>query len=228
MEFGGLQKLTLLDFPEKVACTVFTKGCNFRCPFCHNAALVTHIDEYTVSEEEVLSFLKKRTGMVDGVVITGGEPLLHKEIGDFIRKVKELGFLVKLDTNGSRPELLGELLENGLLDYVAMDIKNCKEKYNETCGISVSVADIEKSIEVLRNSGVAFEFRTTVSAELHSVSDIASLAKWVRGEQKYYLQNFVDSGDTIEGGLSPVSAENLEKMRSEAAKYIKNTFIRGE
>jgi pyruvate formate lyase activating enzyme len=228
MEFGGLQKLTLLDFPEKVACTVFTKGCNFRCPFCHNAALVTHIDEYTVSEEEVLSFLKKRNGMIDGLVITGGEPLLYGEIGAFIKKVKDLGLLVKLDTNGSRPELLGELIEKGLLDYVAMDIKNCKEKYEETCGVSVSISDIEKSIDTLRKSGVPFEFRTTVSSELHSVSDIASLAKWIGGEQKYYLQNFVDSGDTIEGGLSPVSAENLEKMRVEAAKYIKNTFIRGK
>ncbi len=228
MEFGGFQKLTLLDFPEKVACTVFTKGCNFRCPFCHNAGLVTHIDDYTVSEEEVLSYLKKRSGMVDGLVITGGEPLLYGDIGSFIKKVKDLGFLVKLDTNGSRPELLKELLDEGLLDYVAMDIKNKKEKYKETCGVSVEISDIEKSIDVLRKSGVIFEFRTTVSAELHTAEDIEDLAKWIGGEQKYYLQNFVDSGDTIKGGLSPVSAENLEKMREKAAKHIKNTFIRGK
>lgn len=228
MEFGGFQKLTLLDFPEKVACTVFTKGCNFRCPFCHNAGLVTHIDDYTVSEEEVLSYLKKRSGMIDGLVITGGEPLLHKEIGSFIRKVKELGFLIKLDTNGSRPDILKELLDEGLLDYVAMDIKNKKEKYNETCGISVDLSDIEKSIGILRNSGVPFEFRTTVSRDLHTAEDIEEIAKWTHGEQKYYLQNFVDSGDTIETGLAPVSDENLQKMREKAEKYVKNTFIRGK
>ena len=137
MEIHGIQKMTLLDYPEKVACTIFTARCNFRCPFCHNASLVTHVDAAAaISEEEVFSFLAKRQGILDGVCITGGEPLLQPDIEEFIRKVKELGYQVKLDTNGSFPDRLEHLIDEGLVDYVAMDLKNCRERYGETVGLA--------------------------------------------------------------------------------------------
>jgi pyruvate formate lyase activating enzyme len=163
MQINGFQKLTLLDFPEKTACIVFTAGCNFRCPFCHNASLVTHIDNsYNVSEEEVFSYLKKRKGLIEGVCISGGEPLLQPDIKEFIQKVKDLGYSVKLDTNGSSPQKLIDLVNSGLVDYVAMDIKNSKEKYPLTAGINnLNMADIEKSVEILKESNIPYEFRTT-------------------------------------------------------------------
>ena len=179
MIISGFQKLTLLDFPGPTACTVFTCGCNMRCPFCHNTPLVLGTAEEHYSEDEIFSFLKKRQGLLDGVAITGGEPLLQKDIIAFIKKIKELGYAVKLDTNGSFPERLQEIISEGLVDYIAMDIKNCKEKYSLTAGADIDFALIEKSTELIKNSGIPHEFRTTVVRELHTEEDIISIARFL-------------------------------------------------
>ena len=180
MILKGFQKTTLLDFPGRVACTVFTGGCNFRCPFCHNARLVTEQDcEERVSEEEFFSFLTKRQGILDGVCVTGGEPLLQKDILPFLARIRELGFLVKLDTNGSRPDVLAQILDARLVDYIAMDLKNSKEKYAMTCGLDTYPEAIDESIAMIMRSGVAYEFRTTVVREFHTSEDMVAMAKWI-------------------------------------------------
>lgn len=229
MKFYGLQKLTLLDYPGKTACTVFTGGCNFRCPFCHNASLVTDIDGAdTYSEEEILDFLSKRTGLLDGVCITGGEPLMHSDIASFIKNVKDMGYKVKLDTNGTFPERLKELLEKHLVDYVAMDIKNSSEKYAATAGTeNISLSDIEKSINILKSSDVDYEFRTTVVREFHTEEDIIKIARWIKGAKKYFLQNFEDSGNLIGENMNAVPKEVLENMKNSAKAFVENTQIRG-
>lgn len=229
MNIVGFQKMTLLDFPGKVACTVFTGGCNFRCPFCHNASLVTHIDvNNKIEESEILEFLKKRQGLIDGVCITGGEPLLNDDISDFLMKIKNLGYLIKLDTNGSFPNRLSELVNDGLVDYVAMDIKNSKEKYKTTTDcIGLNIRDIEKSVTFLMNSNVDYEFRTTIVRELHTNDDIESIGKWIQGAKRYFLQNFVDSGDLICGNMSAVEPTDLYKMQQIAKSFVVNTEIRG-
>lgn len=229
MQFSGFQKLTLLDYPEKTACTLFTAGCNFRCPFCHNAALVTHIDNsHFYTEKYVLDYLKKRVGMIDGVCITGGEPLMHKELPEFIAKVKALGFLVKLDTNGAYPDRLENLINSGNIDYVAMDIKNAREKYIETANCSeTDLLNVQKSIELLKQKKIDFEFRTTVVKEYHTVEDIKKISEWIKGAEKYFLQNFINSGDVIEDNLSSHCRETLALMRSCAQNVIPNVEIRG-
>ena len=229
MYINGFQKLTILDYPGKVACIVFTPGCNFRCPFCHNAALVTHIDKDTyIDEEEVLSYLKKRQGILDGVVITGGEPLLQDGIEEFIGKIKDLGYAIKLDTNGSFPEKLISLVEKGLVDYVAMDIKNSKAKYMVTIGVNnIDMASIEKSVDFLLQNKVDYEFRTTIVDGFNTVDDIQDIVVWIKGAHKYFLQNFVDSGDLIETGLSPVSVDMLKEMKKKATEFVPCVEIRG-
>lgn len=229
MYINGFQKLTILDYPGKVACIVFTPGCNFRCPFCHNAALVTHIVKDTyIDEEEVLSYLKKRQGILDGVVITGGEPLLQDGIEEFIGKIKDLGYAIKLDTNGSFPEKLISLVEKGLVDYVAMDIKNSKAKYMATIGVNnIDMASIEKSVDFLLQNKVDYEFRTTIVDGFHTVDDIQDIVVWIKGAHKYFLQNFVDSGDLIEAGLSPVSVDMLKEMKKKATEFVPCVEIRG-
>ena len=222
MKISGLNKLTVLDFPQHVACIVFTCGCNFRCPFCHNAALVTHTqDAESFSEEEIFDYLKKRQGILDGVVITGGEPLIHNDIDVFMQKIKDLGYKIKLDTNGTNPEKLKELVEKGLVDYVAMDVKNCKEKYNQTAGCeNVNLEKVDKSIKFLLENNVDYEFRTTVVEELHTIQDIGALAEWIKGAKRYFLQNFVDSGDIISGNLSSVSTEKMAQMCAISTKFV--------
>ena len=229
MRIDGLQKMTLLDFPGKVACTVFTGGCNFRCPFCHNALLVTKLPEKPdYSEDEILSFLEKRTGLLDGVAITGGEPLLNPDIADFIRKIRSMGYAVKLDTNGSFPERLKAIVGEGLVDYVAMDIKNRKEKYAETIGLkNLDLSKIEESIEFLKSGAVDYEFRTTVVEQFHTVEDIRAAAEWISGAKRYFLQNFVDSGELICEKVSGVDKETMLKMKSAAADFVPQTEIRG-
>lgn len=223
MIFGGLQKLTLLDFPGVVACILFTRGCNFLCPFCHNALLVNRMSAATeIDEEEVISFLNKRKGILEGVCISGGEPLLHPELGNFIRRVKALGYKVKLDTNGSLPKRLKALASEGLLDYVAMDIKNSLEKYPMTAGTAnINVQDIEESIDFLLGGSIPYEFRTTVTAELHTTQDIEFIARRIEGAERYFLQNFIDSGDLVGVGNSPVKEEILREMCTIAKKYTK-------
>ena len=229
MRIDGLQKMTLLDFPGKVACTVFTGGCNFRCPFCHNALLVTKLPEKPdYSEDEILSFLEKRTGLLDGVAITGGEPLLNPDIADFIRKIRSMGYAVKLDTNGSFPERLKAIAGEGLVDYVAMDIKNRKEKYAETIGLkNLDLSKIEESVEFLKSGAVDYEFRTTVVEQFHTVEDIRAAAEWIGGAKRYFLQNFVDSGELICEEVSGVDKETMLKMKSAAADFVPETEIRG-
>lgn len=221
--------MTLLDFPGKVACTVFTGGCNFRCPFCHNALLVTELDEAEAySEEYIISFLKKRTGLLDGVAITGGEPLINKDIAQFIEKIKALGFAVKLDTNGSNPDKLIELVDAGLVDYVAVDIKNSKELYAKTIGFETyDLTDVEKTVDFLLSDRVDYEFRTTVVKNYHTVESIRSAAQWICGAKRYFIQNFIDSGNLIGNGIIGVDKEEMEKMRQAAAEFVPDTTLRG-
>ena len=228
MVISGFQKMTLLDFPGKVACTIFTGGCNFRCPFCHNALLVTEDFKAEFTEEEILSFLEKRKGLLDGVCITGGEPLLQKDITDFIRKIKSMGYAVKLDTNGSFPAKLKELVNEELIDYVAMDIKNSIEKYAITAGSDNSIISrVEESIDFLLSGKVSYEFRTTVVKEFHEVSDIAAASQRIKGAGKYFLQFFEDSGGLISDGLHPVDKQTMEQMKNAAQLHIPQTAIRG-
>lgn len=228
MLIKGLQKTTLLDYPSKVAATVFTGGCNFRCPFCHNASLVTRIEpQNEIPEEEVLSFLKKRKGILDGICITGGEPLLQKDISDFCRSVRELGLLIKLDTNGSRPKELSSLISEGLIDYVAMDVKNSKAMYARTCGTSTFPDGVDESISLIMNAGIPYEFRTTVVRELHTKDSITELCQWIAGAERYYLQSFKDSGDLIEDGFSALGADEMEELLAIAKTYIPTAELRG-
>lgn len=229
MRIDGFQKMTLLDFPGKVACTVFTGGCNFRCPFCHNALLVTELSESPgFTADEIFSFLKKRRGLLDGVAITGGEPLMNPDIIDFIREIRKLGYAVKLDTNGSYPERLKEIAGEGLVDYIAMDIKNCKEKYAETIGLSqYDLSKICESVDFLKSGAVDYEFRTTVVKEFHTVEDIRKAAEWISGAPRYFLQNFVDSGNLICSSVSGVGKEIMLEMKSAAEDFVPNTEIRG-
>lgn len=229
MKFHGFQKMTLLDFPGKVACTVFTGGCNFRCPFCHNALLVTQLSETEIYDgEEILAYLKKRRGLLDGIAVTGGEPLINDEIIDFIRRVKSEDFSVKLDTNGSFPERLKLLVNENLVDYVAMDIKNSRELYAVTAGVgSLEIGRIEESVDFLLEGRVDYEFRTTVVNEFHTVESITEAAKWIKGARRYFLQGFIDSGNLIGEGVSGVPKEEMEKMREAASHFVPETAIRG-
>ena len=225
MTFGGIQKLTLLDYPGKVACTVFTVGCNFRCPFCHNGSLVEGAPIETISEEVVLDLLTKRKGILEGVCITGGEPLLQPELPDFLRRVKALGYPVKLDTNGSFPEKLKALVAEGLVDYVAMDLKNAPARYAETAG--VETPNVDESIDFLLSGEVDYEFRTTVVAEYHTVADIEAAAKRISGAKRYFLQNFVESEFVLQPGLSACTRETLEEMKKAASQYVADVSLRG-
>ena len=229
MEIGGFMKMTLLDFPGKVAATVFCGGCNFLCPFCHNAFLVTEREKSeNFTEEEIFEFLGKRQGLLDGVCITGGEPLLQPELEEFIRKIKAMGFLVKLDTNGFLTKKLQYLVNEGIIDYVAMDVKNSLEKYPKTVGLDkLNTDNIKESIKFLLGGRVDYEFRTTVSSELHNVEDIKAIGELIRGAKRYFLQNFEDSGHLIGEGLTPVTPENLVKMQQIATDFVSNSQIRG-
>lgn len=229
MNIQGFQKLTLLDFPDHMACTVFTGGCNMRCPFCHNAGLVLRPGENPAFfEEEIYSFLKKRQGILDGVAITGGEPLLQHGLREFILQVRELGFAVKLDTNGSYPDRLASLIDEGLLDYVAMDVKNSREKYAATVGIpGFDIAPVEQSIALLRSSGVPFELRTTVVRELHSAEDIEDMGVWLAGDHVHYLQGFIDSGDLIGKGLSGYDKNQMQDLLNVLKAYVPHAQLRG-
>lgn len=227
MLISGLQKLTLLDYPEKTACTIFTYGCNFRCPFCHNALLVTQKPCDIIPEDEVLSFLTKRQGILDGVCITGGEPTNQKDLIPFMRKVKEMGYLLKLDTNGYNPQVLSDILAEGLCDYVAMDIKNSFEKYSLTAGTEIDTEKIKKSVELIKKKAPDYEFRTTVVNEFHTEKDIESIChNVIEKDSRLYLQQFKDSGNLIEEGLSAWNRERMSKLVDELRKKDFNVLIR--
>ncbi|MEG1743396.1 MAG: anaerobic ribonucleoside-triphosphate reductase activating protein [Clostridia bacterium] len=227
MNILGLQKLSLLDYPEKVACTIFTRGCNFRCPFCHNASLVLHNDAELIPTDEVFAFLKKRAGLLDGVCVSGGEPLLQADIEDFLQKVKALGYLIKLDTNGSFPEILKRLVQKKLVDYVAMDIKSSLLTYDRLTGIKTDLSAIKQSASFLMSKAVPFEFRTTTVKELHSIDDFRMIGEWLCGNENYYIQSFVDSGDVIKDGLSAFSPDEINSCLAQLSKNIPNAKPRG-
>lgn len=228
MNIKGLQKTTLLDFPGKVACTVFTGGCNLRCPFCHNALLVTRTDEAPEIYEDVFfSFLEKRRGILDGVCITGGEPLLQRDIIPFINKINTLGFAVKLDTNGFFPEVLEKIISGHLVEYIAMDIKNSIRKYTLTAGTDRDCSVIQKSISLIMNGDIPYEFRTTVVKELHTPDDIEEIAKMIEGAPRYYLQAFKDSGDLLSTGLSAYGESEMLGLRDLARPHVGHCEVRG-
>ena len=219
MNIAGVQKVTLLDYPGKVACEIFTQGCNFECPFCQNSSLIPITNTGEFSEEEIFEYIVLRKKILDGVVITGGEPTVQKDLKEFIKKIKDLGLLVKLDTNGGNPKVLQELIDEKLVDYVAMDIKNIFNKYNITAGKKINLDNIKKSIEILKASKIDYEFRTTIIKEMHSLDDIVSICKLV-GNAKYYLQNFEDSENVIDHSLHGFSREELLFID----KYLKDVF----
>ena len=228
MIFGGLTKLTLLDYPEKVACTLFTTGCNFRCPFCHNAGLVCGTDYENLTEQDVLDFLGKRAAVLEGMCLTGGEPLLQPDVKEFLQKVKAMGYSVKLDTNGSFPDKLRDLIAAGLVDYVAMDVKNSREDYAVTAGCgNLDLDAICRSVELLKSDVVDYEFRTTVTGTFHTEESIEQTAIWLVGAKRWYLQQFVDSGDLIDGTVVGADVETLKKYQQIAQKYVPNTQLRG-
>lgn len=227
MKISGLQKLTLLDYPGKMACTVFTYGCNFRCGFCHNALLVTEENSDSISEDEFFTFLKKRQGILDGVCISGGEPTLQMDLSEFICKIKALGYSVKLDTNGSCPDVIRHLIEKKLVDYIAMDIKNSPEKYSLTCGCEVDTDLIKESVRIIKESGIGHEFRTTTVREYHSAEDFAQIADWLEGTSRYFLQHFEDSGNLIGDNLSPIGKEEMTAFADSIREKLPNTAIRG-
>lgn len=231
IKIAGMQKLTLLDYPNQVACTVFLGGCNMRCPFCHNRDLVfTPSDLVWINPEELLSFLKKRKGILDAVCITGGEPLMQPGLEALVAAIKDMGYLVKLDTNGLFPDRLQHIVETGMIDYVAMDVKNTMDKYAMTAGVPATVFRndlIKKSITYLLNEPVDYEFRTTVVKEFHTEEDIISIAKMIEGAKRYYLQQFVDSGRCIKQGLNAYTKEEMEEICKKAKAVLPDTELRG-
>lgn len=229
MNIKGLQKLTLLDYKGYLAATIFTGGCNFLCPFCHNRDLVMNPDRIdTIKEEELFHFLEARRGKLEAVCITGGEPTLQKDLPLFLEKLRSLDYKIKLDTNGTNPALLHELITNGLVDYIAMDIKNSKEKYSATCGkANLSLLNIEKSIVYIMQSFCSYEFRTTVSRELHTQDDILAICQWIEGAQAYYLQPYRESQQVIKPVYSSYSRDELQHFVTLAKQYVATCDIIG-
>ena len=228
MQIHGFQKLTLVDFPGRVAAILFTGACNFRCPFCQNASLVLHPDtEPVIDDDEIFSYLRKRKGMLDGVVVTGGEPTLQPDLLGYLFRLKEEGYAVKLDTNGYRPDVMKEAVRSGLVDYIAMDIKNSLGRYAVTAGIpGLDTSLIEESIGYLLEGHVPYEMRTTVVHELHSDEDFEEIGQMCRGAASFYLQTFSDSGDIIGKNLTPPSAEDMERYIRILRKTIGNVSLR--
>lgn len=225
----GIEKFSMVDYLDKITCTVFSEGCNFRCPFCQNSSLVVGGQKNTaICEEELFEYLEKRKKLVDAVCISGGEPTLQKDLAEFIKKIRALGYSIKLDTNGAKPQVLKDLVEAGIIDYVAMDIKNSFAKYGETIGIdNFDVMPIRQSIDYIMSCGVDYEFRTTLVGGYHSEKSIAELSSEIAGAKRYYLQKFVDSGSCIASGLEEVDEEEAIIFKSIAEKNIKNVQLRG-
>ena len=227
MNVQGYQKLTLLDFPGRTACTVFTGGCNLRCPFCHNGGLVRTPLAEPNRTEEVLEFLQKRQGILDGVCVTGGEPLLQPDLADFLRRVKAMGYAVKLDTNGSLPDRLAALLAQGLVDYVAMDVKSSPEGYAAAAGSDIDPSVFDRSVRLLRESGLPHEFRTTAVGGIHTEADFAAIGRWLEGAEAYYIQAFVDSGNLLGEGFHAFTPEEMQRMLETVREYIPAAQLRG-
>lgn len=224
----GLDKLSLVDYPQKTSAVIFTGGCNFKCPFCHNAGIV-YGREMQIPEQEVFDYLLKRKGLLDAVCISGGEPTLHSDLTELIDKIKSLGFLVKLDTNGTNPEMLESLIADGKLDYVAMDIKNGIEDYSKITGCNSEklISDVKQSVEILLKNEVSYEFRTTLVNEFHTEKSIEEMGKLINGAEKIYLQKFVENDNCISQGLSEVPLETAQKYKDILSKSVKNVYFRG-
>ncbi len=230
MIISGLQKMTLLDYPGRVACTVFLQGCNFRCPFCHNSGLLGAAQDDTIPVEELLDFLRKRVGILDGVCITGGEPTLQSDLPQLLKQIKDLGYAIKLDTNGSHPNMLKHLVREKLIDYVAMDIKNCPDRYTETIGNSKFPAQIERSMVFLIEGDLDYEFRTTVVEEFHDEASIKALGQWLQSlgnAKRLFLQPYVDRDSVLRQGLHTPDAEKLRRFQTILEPYADFVEIRG-
>ena len=227
MEFVGIDKFSLLDYEDKVSCVLFCKPCNFRCPFCHNGTTVLEADTF-IPFTDILEYLQSRKGLIDAVVVSGGEPTLMPDLKEKIVALKQLGFLVKLDTNGTNPEIIKDLYESNLIDYVAMDIKNSFNKYPLTTGTKqVDINKIKESINYLMTSGIDYEFRTTLIDEYHTLDDIKDMAKEIKGAKRMYLQKFVERDSCIKKGLHEVSKEKAEEFKEELSKELDNVSLRG-
>ena len=228
MKLHGIQKMTLLDFPGVVSCTIFLGGCDFRCPFCHNFELVDGTAQPVMDETELISFLRQRKALLDGVAITGGEPCLHPELPRLMAAIRAEGYKVKLDTNGYHPQRLREILDAGLADYVAMDIKNSPEKYALTCGLeTIDLEKIQQSIDLLMHGSTDYEFRTTVVREFHTAEDFERIGAWIRGAKRYFLQRFTDRDSVPFGNLSAPSFDEMHAYADISRRYVADTQLRG-
>lgn len=225
MKIAGFQKLTLLDYPSKVACIIFTQGCNYKCPYCQNSGLIDHSNEDLIDEEEIFNYLDKRKGVIDGIVISGGEPTIQKDLKTFMKKVKEKGFLIKLDTNGSNPNFVEEAINEKLVDYIAMDIKNVLEEYKDVTDVNPNIVNLKRSIEIIKNSNIEHEFRTTIIKNIHSIDKILTICKYVV-DDRLYLQNFVQSENVLGKYLKPFTEEELVEIKKEIEGFP-NVKIRG-
>lgn len=228
MEIHGLQKMTLLDYPGKVACTVFLSGCDFRCPFCHNGGLVTGTCPPETDDQGLLAFLNRRKGLLDGVCVTGGEPLLRPGLPRLLGEIKKLGFQIKVDTNGTHPDRLRRLVEEGLADYVAMDVKNSPERYGETAGVlGLDLGPVRESVSYLLSGAVDYEFRTTVVREFHDRESFRAIGPWLSGARRYFLQSFTDRDTVLQPGLHPCSREELEAFAALVRPHVDEVSLRG-
>ena len=228
MKIHGLQKMTLLDFPGRVACTVFLGGCDFRCPYCHNFELADGSAKPVMDEGELLAFLEKRKGLLEGVAITGGEPCLNPGLPELMGKMKALGYAVKLDTNGAHPDRLAAILREGLADYVAMDIKNSPEKYARTAGLkALDLAPVRRSVELLMAGDADYEFRTTVVEELHEAADFEAIGAWIAGARRWFMQPFTDRDSVPFEGLHAPSREKMEQWLAIMGRYVPESRLRG-
>ncbi len=230
LPISAIQPFSMLDFPGKTSCIVFLAGCNFRCPYCHNSEFVlpekiNEIKDSFIEKKSLFAFLKARQGLLDGVVITGGEPTIHKNLPEFIQKIKKMGFLVKLDTNGTNPDMLRQLLKANLLDYIAMDIKSSEKTYNKAVGVKINIEIIKKSIKIIQNSNLDYEFRTTLVPGIHNEDIFKELLELIQGAKKYYLQNFRPTGGCLDpkiekiNGFNPLELKNFQKIAEKAVKH---------
>ena len=227
MKILGLDKLSLVDYANYACAVIFTGGCNFRCPYCHNSGIVDKVFE-PINEEEVLEFLKKRFGILDAVCVSGGEPTLQNDLIEFLAEIKSIGYKIKLDTNGTNPEKLKQIIEKNLVNYVAMDIKNSCEKYSITTGVDVPlVGNVRKSLEILKSSNIDYELRTTLVSEFHDLDDIYAMAEELSGAKRLYLQQYVDNDNCIVCGLTPIPKATAEEWRQILNKSVKEVFLRG-
>lgn len=228
MKIHGLQKMTLLDFPGRIACTVFLGGCDLRCPFCHNAELLDGSAPAEMDDVQFFGFLEKRKGLLDGVAITGGEPLLRRDLPEFMLRIRELGFAVKLDTNGTHPAMLGRVLEEGLADYVAMDIKNSPARYAQTVGVpGFDVGPVMQSVSLLKQGKTPFEFRTTCVAQLHDDASFEAIAAWIEGPTQYFLQAFTDRDTVPFEGLCAPSQADMRRWAGIVRPHVQSVELRG-